>query len=273
MCRALIYARALTAPAYHSSLTQSLASQIRVALFHADDATVRDNLAAAHALIEKGGGDWDRANRLKVYEAFHCINRREIKKAADLLLAGVSTFTAVEICDYETFILYACITNVLTLPRVDLKKKIVDGPEILQVIREMPELQSLLAALYDCEYSAFMRALPGVSDMLENDRYFSQHTRHIVRELRVLVYSQFLGAYKSVTVEKMASNFGVSPAFLDGELSRFIAAARLDAKVDKVAGLVETNRPNTKSSQYQTVIKQGDLLLTRIQKLARVIDV
>ena len=53
---------------------------------------------------------------------------------------------------------------------------------------------------------------------------------------------QFLEAYKSVTLESMAQSFGVSAAFIDAELEEFIVAGRLTAKIDKVAGVVETNR-------------------------------
>lgn len=60
-------------------------------------------------------------------------------------------------------------------------------------------------------------------------------------------------AYKSVTLASMAASFGVSEVFLDGELSRFIAAGRLHVKVDKVGGVVETNRPDAKNSQYHSV--------------------
>jgi hypothetical protein len=41
----------------------------------------------------------------------------------------------------------------------------------------------------------------------------------------------------------------------------------------QVGGVVETNRPDKKNAQYQAAIKQGDLLLNKIQKLARVTDV
>jgi 26S proteasome regulatory subunit N7 len=71
----------------------------------------------------------------------------------------------------------------------------------------------------------------------------------------------------------MASAFGVSVTFLDKELGRFISAGRLNAKVDKVEGVVITNRPDEKNAQYQAAIKLGDQLLNRVQKLARVIDV
>ena len=53
----------------------------------------------------------------------------------------------------------------------------------------------------------------------------------------------------------MATAFGVSADFLDVELSRFIANGRISAKIDKVGGKVETNPPDMKNQQYQTVIK------------------
>ena len=67
--------------------------------------------------------------------------------------------------------------------------------------------------------------------------------------------------------------FGVSEPFLDAELSRYIATGRLHAKIDKVGGVVETNRPDAKNTLYQDAIKKGDQLLNRIQKLSRVINV
>ncbi len=45
---------------------------------------------------------------------------------------------------------------------------------------------------------------------------------------------QFLDSYKSVTLESMASAFGVSVDFIDHELVDFIVAGRLPAKIDKV---------------------------------------
>lgn len=184
--------------------------------------------------------------------------------------------------------------------RPELKKKIVDGPEVLGVIGDLPPLPTLVNGLYDCEYSGFFNALIGLNDRLLMDRYVSRHARYLVRECRILVYSQYLDAYKSVKLDTMAQSFGVSQNFLDQELSRFIATSRLSAKIDKVGGMVETNRPDTKNAQYHryslhptllpmavvsmtpaltpplrtpSVIKKGDILLNQIQKLARVIDV
>jgi 26S proteasome regulatory subunit N7 len=67
----------------------------------------------------------------------------------------------------------------------------------------------------------------------------------------------------------MSRVFGVTPAFLDGELSRFIASGRIAAKIDAVAGIIETVRPDPKNAQYAQVLKLGDALLAKTQKLAR----
>lgn len=53
---------------------------------------------------------------------------------------------------------------------------------------------------------------------------------------------QFLESYKSVTMKSMAEAFSVSEDFLDREISNFIVAGRLHAKIDKVTGVIETNR-------------------------------
>lgn len=63
-------------------------------------------------------------------------------------------------------------------------------------------------------------------------------------DLRTLIgcILQFLESYKSVKLASMAAAFGVGPDFMDQELAGFIAAGRLPAKIDKVAGVVETSR-------------------------------
>lgn len=53
--------------------------------------------------------------------------------------------------------------------------------------------------------------------------------------LRLPVALQFLESYKSVTLNSMATAFGVSVDFIDQELLDFIVAGRLPAKIDKVS--------------------------------------
>ncbi|ETV93706.1 hypothetical protein H310_12470 [Aphanomyces invadans] len=264
-----------TALAKPTSVNQKIIIQlhiIRVGLFFSDLPLVETHIKKARALIDEGG-DWDRRNRLKVYEGCYLLMARDFKKASILFQDSVATFTSTELMSYQTMIFYAVITSVLTTSRVDLKKRIVDSSEVLAVLRDIPHLSNFLNGLYDCNYKQFFTAIVGLHAYVNRDKYLALHSRYIYRELRILAYGQFLEAYRSVTLQSMATAFGVGVSFLDTELSRFIAAGRLNAKIDKVAGVIETNRPDAKNAQYQDTVKHGDALLNRIQKLARVINV
>jgi 26S proteasome regulatory subunit N7 len=244
---------------------------LTIGFFYMDFDLISKSIDKAKKLFEEGG-DWERKNRLKVYEGLFCMSTRNFKKAADLFLDSISTFTTYELFPYDTFIFYTVLTSIITLDRVSLKQKVVDAPEILTVIGKIPNLTDFLNSLYDCQYKSFFSAFAGLTEQIKLDRYLHPHFRYYMREIRTVVYSQFLESYKSVTIDAMAKAFGVTVDFIDVELSRFIAAGKLHCKIDKVAGVLETNRPDAKNALYQATIKQGDFLLNRIQKLSRVID-
>lgn len=247
-------------------------SLIRLALVSTDFKAIGANIARAKTLIETGG-DWERRNRLKVYEATYMIARRDIKGAAKLFLESLQTFSATELYHYKTFVLYTVITALVSVDRPTLRDKVANAPEILTVILETPTLSSFLTALVKCDYKTYMRCLPDILDLIAADRFLSTHKNYIGRELRVVAYAQFLASYQSVTINAMCKNFGVGAHFMDSELSRFIAADRLNCKIDMVGGVIETTRPDAKNALYHRTIKQGDVLLNRVQKLSRVIDI
>ncbi|KAI8543905.1 hypothetical protein RHMOL_Rhmol08G0254700 [Rhododendron molle] len=244
---------------------------LQLGFFYMDFDLISKSIEKAKKLFEEGG-DWERKNRLKVYEGLYFMSTRNFKQATDLFLDSISTFTTYEIFPYDTFIFYTVLTSIISLDRVSLKQKVVDAPEILTVIGKIPHLSEFLNSLYDCQYKSFFSAFAGLTEQIKLDRYLHPHFRYYMREVRTVVYSQFLESYKSVTIEAMAKAFGVTVEFIDLELSRFIAAGKLHCKIDKVAGVLETNRPDAKNALYQATIKQGDFLLNRIQKLSRVID-
>ncbi|KAJ6825025.1 putative 26S proteasome non-ATPase regulatory subunit 6 [Iris pallida] len=244
---------------------------LQLGFFYMDFDLISKCIDKAKKLFEEGG-DWERKNRLKVYEGLYCMSTRNFKRAASLFLDSISTFTTYEIFPYDTFIFYTVLTSIISLDRVSLKQKVVDAPEILAVIGKVPHLSEFLNSLYECQYKSFFAAFSGLTEQIKLDRYLQPHFRYYMREVRTVVYSQFLESYKSVTMEAMATAFGVTVDFIDLELSRFIAAGKLHCKIDKVAGVLETNRPDAKNALYQATIKQGDFLLNRIQKLSRVID-
>jgi len=245
---------------------------IRIGLFYIDHDLVTRNIDKAKSLIEEGG-DWDRRNRLKVYQGLYSMVVRDFKAAANFFLDTISTFTSYELMDYASFVRYTVYVGMIALPRNELRDKVVKGSEILEVLHGLPEVKEYLFSLYNCRYGDFFVHLARVEQDMKEDRYTENHYRYYVREMRILAYTQLLESYRSLTLAYMAQAFGVTEDYIDRELARFIAAGRLHCRIDKVGGIVETNRPDSKNYQYQSTIKQGDILLNRIQKLSRVINI
>jgi 26S proteasome regulatory subunit N7 len=167
----------------------------RIALFKLDLPELKTQINDIKAMID-AGGDWDRRNRLKVYEGLYLLASREIKKAADLFVECIATFNCAELCSYEQFMFFAVTANLMSLDRIALHKKIIANPEVISVLVTMPDVRSLLHTLYDCEYEGFFKAMYGINHRVVTDRYIGAHATYIFREYRVLAYSQFLEAYR-----------------------------------------------------------------------------
>jgi 26S proteasome regulatory subunit N7 len=244
---------------------------VRVGFFFGDTELVVKHLDGAEKLINEGG-DWDRRNRLKVYRALHLLSTRQFTAASALLLDALSTFTATELLAYNDFVGLCVVSGAVGVGRVELKKKIIDAPEVNQVLPEVPVLGELVKSLYECHYDRFFVALATLEQThLLPSRLLAPHARFYVREMRVLAYTQLLESYRSLTLKSMSEAFGVGEGFVDSDLSRFIASGRLHARIDKVHGIVETTRPSLKNAQYEAVVKQGDVLLNEVQRLSKVL--
>lgn len=65
-------------------------------------------------------------------------------------------------------------------------------------------------------------------------------------------------------MERFCRSFGVSEQYMDKDLSRFIASGRLACTIDKVNGVITTNKlaSQNKTAMYEQVLKQGDVLLS-----------
>lgn len=74
-------------------------------------------------LIEEGG-DWDRRNRLRTYEALYAMSVRDFKKAATMFFETMATFTSTELMDYRMFVKYAVFSCLVAKERSDVKTEV-----------------------------------------------------------------------------------------------------------------------------------------------------
>jgi len=65
----------------------------------------------------KEGGDWERKNKLKVYEGIYDMLIRDFKKASDELINVIPNFTTMDIIDFKGLVFYSVITGLVSQPR------------------------------------------------------------------------------------------------------------------------------------------------------------
>ncbi|KEY64007.1 hypothetical protein S7711_08003 [Stachybotrys chartarum IBT 7711] len=148
-----------------------------------------------------------------------------------------------------------------------------EQPEAEMAIDFSP-LALLVSSLYNGNYKTFFQSLASVEEQfLNQDRYLHEHKNWFIREMRLRAYQQLLQSYRVVGLDSMANDFGVTVDFLDRDLARFIAAGRIPCTIDRVSGkgVIETNRPDDKNKQYQDVVRQGDQLITKLQKYGQAV--
>lgn len=229
---------------------------------------VKESLRRLETVVERDG-DWSRRNRLSAYRAVLLLARRELAQVAPLSVGSLTTFTSSELFTLDEFAIVAVLTAVTSMPRVDLKKKVISSPDLIQVFHDNGLLKDFLMSFYECRYGAFFRNLVQMSSVIKRNRYLAPAEDVLYRELRLAAYKQFLRSYRSVTVTSMATLFEVSPLFIEKEIAHFINSGRLLCLIDSVDGVIEMTSPETKSTALNQLLKDGDVLTSRVQKLTQ----
>jgi 26S proteasome regulatory subunit N7 len=244
---------------------------LHIGILNKDLELLKEYLVKMKELL-KDGGDWEKRNRLKVYDGLNYILNRNFKEAGKLFLEALMTFTSYELFDYKTFVFYTAITNIITVDRNTLKNRVIDNSDVVSCINEIPHLENFLNTFYEGNYNEFLKEFYAIVQRLKTDFFFSKHYNFFMNEMRIKVYSQFLQSYKSVTMENMANVFGVSQKFIDDELSNFISQGRISAKIDKVSGVIECSQDEPTVDLYHNIIRDSDILINKVHKLSKLLE-
>ncbi|KAL2264869.1 hypothetical protein VTJ83DRAFT_7379 [Remersonia thermophila] len=191
----------------------------------------------------------------------------------DKLLALTGAISAGPGADAEMQDAAAAASNKVTAVNLTTLGSTADQSEAEMAVDFGP-LAQLVSSLYNGRYKLFFQALALVEEQfLTQDRYLHEHRGWFIREMRLRAYQQLLQSYRVVGLDSMANDFGVTVDFLDRDLAKFIAAGRIPCTIDRVAGngVIETNRPDDKNKQYQDVVRQGDQLITKLQKYGQAV--
>uniref|UniRef100_A0A8C9H0E4 26S proteasome regulatory subunit Rpn7 N-terminal domain-containing protein n=1 Tax=Piliocolobus tephrosceles TaxID=591936 RepID=A0A8C9H0E4_9PRIM len=128
---------------------------IKISIFFNDLDTTKKYLEQAKVQMGKSG-DWERKNKLKIYEAINYIMIRKFTEASKILIDAASTFTATDIISYNQVIFYVVILGIMVEERTVIDKKILNNSIILQVTSSDEDLYGYISSFYHCDYRTFV---------------------------------------------------------------------------------------------------------------------
>jgi 26S proteasome regulatory subunit N7 len=137
--------------------------QMNIEKFDLD--SLKKDIETCHQLVEDGA-DWDKKNKLKIYEGVYAMMTQNFKLAADLFVNSIATFTCVELLEYKQFIFYAVVMALVTQDRKTLKTKIIHSSDVNSVIKEIPFLKQYVESFYNCEYRSFFEAFAEILEAI-----------------------------------------------------------------------------------------------------------
>lgn len=243
--------------------------RIRLGIAFENNEISAKGIQDAHRLFHDS--NWERRNRLKVYEGIYYVIIRDFKRASELLIESINTFASGELIDFKEFIFATLVVSLPVLKRRELKSKIIDSPEVISA--EAGDVYHLITSLYNCQYKLLFPAMEAVCQHIRRSPFLAPHINYFFREARALIFSQFLDSYSRVTLHSMSHSFGIPEPALDELLSTMISNERLPCRMDRVSGSIKTYRGDSTNFDYHRLIKCGDLLLNRLQKLTRQVEI
>lgn len=148
----------------------------------------------------KDGGDWEKRNKMKVYEGLYHILTRDFKEAGKLFIDALMTFTSYELFEYKDFVFYTAMCNIITVDRNTLKTKIIDNSDVVSCIKDIAYLEDFLNSFYNGQYSNFFNIFLMLIPRIKNDFFIGKHYKYFVKELKIKAYCQYLRKFKILFV-------------------------------------------------------------------------
>ncbi|KAF7275832.1 hypothetical protein GWI33_011226 [Rhynchophorus ferrugineus] len=161
----------------------------------------------------------------------------------------------------------------LVLKRADLKTQLITNPDVLQAFNQDHALEEFVFSLYRGDFREFFKSLALMETEMRGDMLLHAHYGYYVKEMKIKAYDQLLSTYISLNLSYMAEQFGVTEEYLENDVYNIISSRRLSYKIDKISGKIVNVQPNRRSHMLDDIFKHGDVLLNRIQKLSRVINI
>lgn len=132
----------------------------------------------------------------------------------------------------EDIATYGVLCSLTTFSRSEIKSLVLNNRSFKNFLELTPNLQQLLTAFYQCNYSTFLTKLDQWKPLGKLDFYLHSHVDYLVREIRNRAIVQYFSPYLSVSIHTMSSVFHREVNDLESELLKLIMDGKINARID-----------------------------------------
>lgn len=244
----------------NSTQLDILMCKIRIAIILKDRASMVKNVELAKFVFENSS-DWDRKNRFRVYLGLIHLIKAEFEEAAKYFKDSLASFDAAELISFDLAVFYLVFSSLIAFDRNELKKNVIDNPEV----RKCREFLFFAESLFNCEYHVLFRKLLEFISYCEDDVFLNQFKEHFCKEMKIKGYNQLLSCYQSLHIVKMAECFNVEPDHIEEDLRNFVSEGRINCFIDKIDGIVRM-KAEKRIHDLQLLLKTGNKVLRDIKR-------
>ncbi|KAI5171056.1 26S proteasome regulatory subunit N7 [Nematocida sp. LUAm3] len=206
-------------------------AEIRMAILLEKETELNVAMKKAEGVMELGV-DWGRKNRFKLYKGMYSMMHKEYELGAQQFIESLSTFEGKELITYLDLVKYSIFCGMISLPRGEIKKQLIESSEVCEVIREIPGAQEMIRSFYECMYGELFQWLLCFGESLREDTYLGDRVDYFVYVVKVRAYSQLFMSYKAISLMQMAGIFGVTPEYIHRDVESMILRGDLHCKIN-----------------------------------------
>jgi len=194
-----------------------------------------------------------------------------LARAAVDLTSAVATYSSEAFMPYADYVRICFAVSLTCMSRKELSALQEISTEANSIVTAEPALSLCLRCLQGCEYSLFSRALVALSDFCFRNPFLHKAGAIITREFRARVFTQYLSAFRSASLSRVALALGLPESSLGRELEKMICMGRLNAAMDAVSGTVSLLGQNCLDRLAGEFKEQLGVLTREVEQVAKLI--
>ena len=237
-------------------------AQLHIALELQDFKQVLNHVNRAESIVEMETVEMF-TSRVNVFKAIGVLSENRYKDVAQCLLTinGEGSFVqsllqgAGSILSIADIGIITVLTAMSSFSVSEFKATVSNKKSFKSILLVNFKANDLATSFSNKEFSSLFRLLETCTDDFLYDPYISMHTSNLISQIKERAVLEYLVPYKSVSLQRMSSAFGVD---VENIISSLIGKGALAARIDGINGTLLKRKESHKLSSINKILDVGN---------------